>query len=277
MPQRSSSIPRVCWAKSNECSGPITKEHVVSASILKHLGPLRVTKASKEYVLGTGSYVTRNLCEYHNGRLSPYDNEALRLVEVVGALAKKKAHPRILSNDRGQLVATIDGSAIERWFAKTFMNAVIFEANAFRTSKPPLDLSTQSIVDQLFNGAQFSRPFGLRTAKRGTRISANYRPGTHTGLTHAKVERHRDGEGWAEFSIPVYYYFCIHGIEFLGFFNATSQADDFTLAHWLKPHAEFVEERTMPLPFKVGFSLSGDKEFGSFGPARIIDLANGAE
>ena len=55
------------------------------------------------------------------------------------------------------------------------------------------------------------------------------------------------------------------------------QADDFTLAHWLKPHAEFVEERTIPLPFKVGFSLPGDKEFGSFGPARIIDLANGAE
>ena len=49
-----------------------------------------------------------------------------------------------------------------------------------------------------------------RAAKGGMRISTNYRPGTHTGLTRAKIERHREGEGWAEFSIPVYYYFCIH-------------------------------------------------------------------
>lgn len=272
-----SPILRKCWAESSECSGALTKEHVVSASILRYLGPLRTVKRGKTFNLGVGSYVVRNLCARHNGLLSRFDSEALRLFKVLSALAKNQPHELIERNSRGQLIARISGRALERWFAKTFMNSAIFEASALREQNEPFQLSSHSIGAQLFGEADFRAPFGLRTAKPGFKISSNPKPGIHTGLTYAKIEHHTESRGWAEFSVPIYYYIVIHGCELLGFFNSTSLTDDFALAHWLEKYSAFVAERTIPLPFKIGFNLRGESGFGPAGPQRVIDMTDSLE
>lgn len=115
-----------CWANGCNCAGGLTKEHVISDSILKYFKSLTLDLGNKKLKVGSGNFFIKNLCEHHNQLLSPFDNEALKLFS---------GWKRIVTNDSNGITNNkalehqiyIDIDHIEKWFAKTFINIVLFK------------------------------------------------------------------------------------------------------------------------------------------------------
>jgi len=153
----------ICWASmSNGCRGDLTKEHVVSESVLKIIGALNVGKdGEKPITLGTGSYVLKRLCNHHNSALSKYDEEAQKFfsaLKSISEMLREEPKPNKLIETN---CISINKRNLERWFAKTFMNMVLFNIPVFKPDNLPLYVTPHSIIDQLYKGKDFEQPFGL--------------------------------------------------------------------------------------------------------------------
>jgi hypothetical protein len=267
-------IKKQCWAKSHECSGNLTKEHVVSNSILKYFGALHFTKNEKTYKLGAGSYVISNLCEYHNELLSSYDSEAFKLFSGWHGLLSKKTnsftpHP----SQTDQRIINIDGNLVERWFAKTFYNSILFQTRVFKPKHTPYYPSPKSIIPQLFRGEDFSPPFGLYLIRPDTPLSEKRNMWSMSPQFNKVEHFHSEMKKWETYELPTIYYTTCGGMELVGFFNLTQYEDDFALEHLLKPIKEQLESTGIYRKIKFGVTLEGDTGCDDDrGPHRMIDL-----
>jgi hypothetical protein len=120
------TITRKCYAHTlGDCDGPLSREHYLSAGILRALddgGGVRISGLpfleGRTERLPPNAFAAKILCQKHNAELSPLDAEVLRLFNEIMAIDG-------LSEVRGrQLPVTFDGNFIERWFLK-FMLGVI--------------------------------------------------------------------------------------------------------------------------------------------------------
>jgi len=139
---------RRCWAnKLDDCDGGISKEHIISKSILSLKHPIVIysdNEAPKE--LYHNSLRIKNLCVKHNNALSQYD-------KTIQILARKLVSGRGIDNlnleDRA-----IYGRSLEKWFAKTTINLC-------HKMKPKPEIDINAIVDVIFEESRFMYPAGL--------------------------------------------------------------------------------------------------------------------
>ncbi len=110
-----------CFLKGHgpPCSAKISREHYISATVLKALagsngtaqiGGLPWQPAQTLQSIGVQSLQSKILCETHNSGLGALDNVAGRLFRTLNAADK---NPMSLP-----IVSQFDGPSVERWFIK---------------------------------------------------------------------------------------------------------------------------------------------------------------
>lgn len=236
----------ICWASINGgCRGELTKEHVISASVLKIIGNIRVGKERDEYkTFGTGSYVLKRLCEHHNSELSKYDDEARKFfsaLTTIGDVLKEVSRPNNLSEQRE---FTIGKLHLERWFAKTFMNMVLFNTTVFKPENLPFYVTPQSIINQLYNGSLFKPPFGLYLIKPGNPIVPENEEGFKIfESNNVNLIKADTGIRSEPYNIPLLLHMNFTGVHLAGVFNATPLQDKQAKDSFLKPTIDLLNER----------------------------------
>lgn len=117
-----------CYARTlGGCSTKITKEHFVSQSILKTMGPqLRVQGlpwiVGKSYVeVSETALQSKALCKVHNTLLTELDAEALNLVKHIRTAVETLRWRTGRSNFR---ILSVNGHKIERWLLKVLYGMV---------------------------------------------------------------------------------------------------------------------------------------------------------
>jgi hypothetical protein len=154
-------MPSFCYAEPlGDCTGKISKEHYLSAGVLRLIGNVLTTEGMPGVPRGTYSprtLGTRILCETHNSMLSPLDAEATTFFSAV----------RRFDEDLGrQQTATyesviVEGALLERWLLK-----VAFGVAAARR-RAGLDGSVRNegeMINVLFGRATWPERWGLYAA-----------------------------------------------------------------------------------------------------------------
>src|SRR5574341_289240 len=151
-----------CYARSLcDCSGQLSREHYVSASVLKLLGTEhRISQTSwlsagqQSKPLPVGALGSNILCERHNRSLSDLDScAATFFAELLQAFSISSGHvaPRKVS---------VDGDKLEKWVLKAVCGAAAsgnLTENGHRIVKePPRDW-----LSILFSGADWESETGL--------------------------------------------------------------------------------------------------------------------
>jgi hypothetical protein len=255
---------KICWVNNDTCCDTKTKEHVISESILRILGPLNIIKAGKNTTLGKGSYVV-NLCERHNNALSFYDEEAVKLFGGYYGLLHKKANVFTPKNE-GEKIIQLNGHHIEKWFAKSFFNDVEFYQKFHTDKKKLFHPSPRNILTKIFYGEEFANPFGLYLIKPEKPLSS---PISLWQFSSQYREIHHVSQGGKKYDVldfPMFLYVICGGVELIGFYNLSAFSDEFALENWLKPIRKLLEDRGVYRP--GGFSTrinQGKKEYGPEG------------
>jgi hypothetical protein len=156
-----------CWAKDlGNCSNKVTREHIVSNSIL----PDFITVSGFEWCKGTPKTVGRNslvnkfLCGVHNEALSEYDKEATKFFETIKDVTRKwKLDERVFKEEN------INGLKFERWLLKTFINLVLTNDTSMSS------INMRKILPVLYENATFNPPYGFGLASRVSQI-INFSP-----------------------------------------------------------------------------------------------------
>jgi hypothetical protein len=159
-----------CWANSlGDCRGKISREHVVSKGVLRvaqdmhpALKPTLVRVAWDERVTrtGLGAATVRHLCQTHNTQLSPLDDEARRFMQFVVDAIQPERVSGVLAGRRPLFEQQFDGSLLERWSLKTYLNHF-----AARGDGGPSDhvvrASGQHILRCVFGGSEVPHGYGV--------------------------------------------------------------------------------------------------------------------
>jgi hypothetical protein len=163
---------RKCWATSlGNCAGKISREHVASEGVLEaanrmnpRLKLVRIGMDGNALPLSIPSAVGNNLCEFHNGVLSPLDTEAQKLMQFVADAVEPTTMwsrvESIASRRERMLVNSFDGALLERWGLKTLLNHFCARGD----SGPRAGLVRPSgvhILQAVFAGKLLSPGFGL--------------------------------------------------------------------------------------------------------------------
>lgn len=161
-----------CWAYDlGDCYGKLTKEHIVTNSIIgktvKVKGFSWCKNESKE--IGSPSLVNKILCEKHNNELSVFDSEAKNFISVINNFC--------LNNDNFSkfgfrkkdlpIVHKIDGKNLERWCCKTLINVALSQTDE-------IIVAPEKILTFIFRDKNFEKPYGLNFAiSVGQKINTN--------------------------------------------------------------------------------------------------------
>lgn len=217
-----------CWAfLHGECEGELTKEHVVSQSILELFKPVKYELDGREPAfLGKGSFVLKRLCKRHNELLSPYDSEAFKLFKAIGSIYTHKLDSALFSFENGIYKCDISRKKIERWYAKTFFNYIYFMTIFEKPEKLPFMLNPHSILNKLYNDENFKPPFGLYLVHPEKPIMRNHNP-FHIQAISNIDSRYISPQGIvSEYcKFPCFLYTRLLHVEIVGVFNITALSD----------------------------------------------------
>jgi len=167
-----------CYANGDgNCSPIISKEHFISASLLRRLElnkTIKVAGLSWQRpetfdLISIASFGSNILCDRHNSNLSRLDNSILQFVNTLHAIDKKQFRKDV----------SFSGSDIERWMLKCVVG-LAFSGNA----KGRVE---QSWIDVLFRRANWPDRAGLYFATN----SAN--PTFHTDSFLVETLSGQDG------------------------------------------------------------------------------------
>jgi len=138
------------------CSLKISKEHHISAGILKKLSKKNTAKIAgsksiplninRFQIFGIGSLASKILCLSHNSELSELDEEAIRLFENIDIFDKDRV---------GGLKVNINGGKIERWILKLAFGAIASGACNSKLKMQP------HCLDILFDKGRLPKGQGL--------------------------------------------------------------------------------------------------------------------
>jgi hypothetical protein len=151
-----------CYAAASEdCSPKVSREHWLSADILRTLTHGKtVTVEGAPWQRGRRQEFTPKalaanvLCERHNNGLAPLDAVAGRAFDV---LRRYQADQRTAPAPRGSQFALVSGEDLQRWLLKVLWGATA--AGAFADDGKPVralntDNREQALVDYLFRGGR---------------------------------------------------------------------------------------------------------------------------
>lgn len=242
MPPNTSARNYGCWAKGCGCAGEITKEHVISSSILNYFKSLSLDLGNKKIKVGPGNFFIRNLCKHHNNLLSPFDNEALKLFS---------GWKRIVTNNSAGITNKkalehhlyIDIDHIEKWFAKTFINIVLFKQFAKRQATNIACLHPKPTAERIFSNDSFKPPFGIYMINPETPLDPNRHPWTFSEQYTKIFKKDNNSGNLTEYKVPSSIYVSMGGIELMGFFNITQFDDEYALATILKSTADGLRKK----------------------------------
>jgi len=148
-----------CWAQSlGNCSDQISKEHIVSDSILPE--KIRVSGfkwcKDKEVEIGSSNLTSKILCKYHNNFLHRYDLEIQKLQDVFREIEeiRSKFEKRKMQLEI-PILYSINLFKIERWLVKTLLNLAIVNEEC--------DIDFERILPNLYNNKPFEKPHGFYT------------------------------------------------------------------------------------------------------------------
>ena len=161
-----------CWAAVlGGCSSKVSREHIVSDALwsLPNINVVAFAWCKRApRRIGKHNLTVKHLCAFHNSALSPTDAEAQKAWITLRNCAR-------LAEERAQHPATpwslqsfqIDGTLLERWFLKTWINIAAVKENRQLTwvgtncvvASPP-----QDIVRAAFGLSQLIPPRGLYAA-----------------------------------------------------------------------------------------------------------------
>lgn len=165
----------LCYARSlGNCSTRLSREHYVSAAVLRLLGEEHtISNASwlapgqRSNPLPVEALSSRILCEHHNSSLSNLDNTAKSFFsEILYAL---------LEPDENRIIrqVTVDGDTLERWLLKACCGALasgnLIENNYPRVRELPL-----SWLNILFTGTPWEAGTGLHVRQASMRTHRGY-------------------------------------------------------------------------------------------------------
>ncbi len=141
-----------CYAKDlGNCSGKISREHVISEGILgDKVGVQGLSWCLDEEVfIGKNSFTIKHLCQKHNSDLSPYDSGIQKLFHSMDHMLYGKK----------DFIYTVDGRLVEKWILKTAVNLL-----TYYSPNSDFKLDNKVVLDYLFRGKSFTRPFGMAVA-----------------------------------------------------------------------------------------------------------------
>jgi len=155
-----------CWASIlGDCEGPLSDEHIVSAGLLP--GPM-VSVSGFDWCKGVVREIPRDrlvrriLCTSHNGRLGPYDNEAVRSARAIDEWQRLEQARTAMKPRRWTISHfEVNGTDLERWLLKTTINStfgkdVLLGPSATEPGKPP-----EELIRIAFGKESFSDKRGL--------------------------------------------------------------------------------------------------------------------
>lgn len=121
-----------CWAETlGNCSGGISREHIISASQFDtaSITVVGLPWCPEPKSVGLASLVAKNLCRHHNTELSPSDREAARFKRRLDDIHTPGALPVRVS---------VDARLIEQWLLKTTINLTLQEPGSGLDVTPQL-------------------------------------------------------------------------------------------------------------------------------------------
>jgi hypothetical protein len=149
-----------CYAKRlGDCSSKITGEHYISESILRRIGDgktITVGGASwlnggKPMSIAVKSFAANVLCTTHNAQLSPLDDVALKVFNLLVGCETEEDVRRAPKH----LLVRVSGWDFERWFVKAFCG---MHAAGHLGDQPELP---GYLIDSLFRRKSLPLDFGL--------------------------------------------------------------------------------------------------------------------
>lgn len=149
---------RKCYAHTiGNCSGKLSREHLISRSILDEIVTLEGSKDIPSMSLNRDSITAKILCQKHNAELSPFDAEAAKIANALVMPRTGMRQGEVLRRrDQGE-ITYLNGLYLERWFAKTAINLTI-------TMGRNVSYLSGILIPFLFQGAKFEYPYGLHGA-----------------------------------------------------------------------------------------------------------------
>ena len=121
-----------CWAAVlNNCSGGVSREHIISASQFasNSITVVGLRWCPERKRIGLGSLTAKNLCRHHNSELSPADGEAARFKRLLDAIHSPGPLPFRVS---------VDARLVEQWLLKTTINLALQEPDSGLDVTPEL-------------------------------------------------------------------------------------------------------------------------------------------
>lgn len=191
-----------CYAAaSNDCSQKISREHWLSADILRGITngkPITVLgmpwQKGATHQLPVSALAANILCQRHNSALSPLDVTASTAFRVLWHFQKDQRHTPDL---HGAEFALLNGHDLERWLLKLLWGAVAagalsHQGNPVRALHSSAD--NEALLDYLFRDGALPEGWGLYMAGQPDRLFSGegqvaIRPLVHQGeLLSAGVE-----------------------------------------------------------------------------------------
>lgn len=145
-----------CYANIlGSCSGPISKEHFISESILKHFGEMDASifpwlKGRVEGKVTASQLVANCLCKYHNSFLSPLDSLAGKIFENFTILDVPKSP-----------IIVIWGPSLQRWFLKLLIGLVASKTTSMNSEIEKSSEIPREWIEILFGIKEFPHNHGL--------------------------------------------------------------------------------------------------------------------
>jgi hypothetical protein len=156
-----------CFASSlADCSADISREHFVSAAVLKLIGGEGLVHASglpwqkgETKALSVNALASRILCSRHNNALSQLDSAAVQFFELLSNL--RASHDRVAGDSQDTCIGVVNGHDLERWFLKAMIGG-LYSGNmtiggAQQQHSPP----PQNQLEFLFGERSYLKGWGL--------------------------------------------------------------------------------------------------------------------
>lgn len=155
LPKTGYSHPK-CYAQSLEdCSTKISREHLISRSILDIFTTKTITVSGLKWLendrsqqISMNGLVSNVLCDRHNASLSGLDQIAQKFFKA------------IFGKNEGQWVAVIRGSEVERWMLKTLLS-MAYSGNLHFNGTPLEIQEPLPLLNTLFLGEPLPEGTGL--------------------------------------------------------------------------------------------------------------------
>lgn len=191
--------PKKCYASLlGNCEGPMSKEHVISHSILKQSNlQFQITNTIVKSNTSIQNLTIKILCKKHNSEISVLDQEISKFLKILKEIADFSNSGNVYPTTKRY---QINGKLIERWFLKTLINLNGIHQTLF-------EYPTEQMVKIVFGQNKFLGSSGLYIrARKGDKVL-----NPNTGILYApRFNINRSKSVGASF--------LIWGFEFLLFF-----------------------------------------------------------